>query len=86
MQVAVLRISYRSAEEVSSGFFLLPVEIFPRRSCNDTGQGQQGNDVRDGHETVENIGDVPYSLNGKVRTDENCCDIEPAENNGRDLV
>ena len=52
MQVAVLRISYRSAEEVSSGFFLLPVEIFPRCSCNDTGQDQQGNDVRDGHETV----------------------------------
>lgn len=45
MQVAVLRISYRSAEEVSSGFFLLPVEIFSRRSCNDTGQGQQGNEA-----------------------------------------
>ena len=45
MQVVALWISYHSSEEVSSGFFLLPVEIFPRRSCNDTGQSQQSNEA-----------------------------------------
>ena len=56
----------------------MPAEIFSRRSCNDTGQGQQSNDVRDGHKSVENIGDGPHGGNRQVGADEHGGDIDPA--------
>ena len=61
---------------VRGGFFLLFQlgfirKILFRELRHDAGEGEEGDEVRDGHEAVEGIGDVPHHVERGDRADDN---------------
>ena len=44
-------------------------EVFLRQLRHDAGQGKQGDEVRDRHEAVERVGNVPHHVERRDRTD-----------------
>lgn len=56
------------------------VESVEEVSCflrDDAAQEDQGDQVRECHESVEDVGACPHSANREVRTDKDGCNIDP---------
>ena len=47
---------------------------------NDAGKRKECDDIRECHQTVEDIRSIPNRFNREIRANENGCDIEPPEN------
>ena len=45
---------------------------------DDAAQSEEGDHVRDGHQTVEDVGDLPYGFDRHVRSDEDSEYVQPA--------
>lgn len=51
-------------------------EVFLRHLDDDRRQGDQGDEVRDSHQAVEGIGDIPNNVDGGNGADDDNYDIQ----------
>lgn len=54
-------------------------EILSRLMHDDSAETEEGDEVRDGHEGVHAVGDVPYQAEADDAADEDGCDIDDTE-------